>query len=233
MRALALLACLCVGCGAPGGRGDGEGETATEGGEDDTTEETDAHDFVGGTWAPRASLARVEDIPRGGRVEERPSRTGAVRLIALMPVDGTGNHIVEIVGLPALDPNVVVASLRAAHGQPLWVGCSELAFVADGAAQTVDGCRHEGGVTPLGVHEAIQGRIPVSRLETAGAATALVVESCENEYTVQDGPALLREFVSRFGELTVAQADMDTTPSEPPVETETGTEEPAPATEVR
>ncbi len=109
---------------------------------------------------------------------------------------------------------MVVASLRAAHERPQWVGCDELALVADGEAQVVDDAQHEGGVTALGVHEAIQGRIGVARLRAAAEAEALVVKSCEREYTVESGPALLRRFVERFAALTALPTDTGE-PTEP------------------
>jgi hypothetical protein len=224
-RAIALTCALvglgAWGCGAPAGRGDDAASSESAG---DEEAQEDARTFPGGTWAPRASLARVEDVPRAGKVEERPSRTGAVRLVALMPVDGTGNHMVEIVGVPALDSEQVVASLRASHVQPLWIGCDELVFVADGTEQAVDAARHDGGVSTLGVMEAIQGRIPLSRLDAAAAADVLVVKSCENEYAVADGPALLGQFVARFRELAAAPA-VDAGPRE----TDEPTDEPADA----
>ncbi len=212
IASVALL--LAHGCGAPAGRGGArdEEEASSSGDEDDIAEEES--ESIDGTWAPRASLARVEDIPRRGRVEERPSRTGAVRVIALLPVDGTGNHVVELVGLPALDRDVVVASLRASHAQPQWVGCDELAFVGDGQAQPVDDAQHEGGMTALGVQEAIQGRIPLSRLDSVASARDLVVKSCENEYAVDAGPVIFGEFVRRFRALTAGPSDVGEAPEE-------------------
>ncbi|RLB52024.1 MAG: hypothetical protein DRJ42_15775 [Deltaproteobacteria bacterium] len=211
-----LLSFTIAACGAPAGARRTDDDSESSGDEDDGEDEDDYEDdlaITGGRWAPRASIARVEDIPRAGLVEERPSRTGAVRVIALLPVDGTGNHIIELIGLPALARDQVVASLRAAHDTPRWSGCTEVVFVADGEQYAIDDAVHELGVSTLGVMEAIQGRIPLAHLEAAAAGEALSVKSCEEQWELASGPAMLLDFVQRFQALRPAQEEEDVSPA--------------------
>ncbi|MBW2461892.1 MAG: hypothetical protein JRH11_09605 [Deltaproteobacteria bacterium] len=229
----ALLSFTAAGCGAPAGARGADGDSQSSGDEEDEDDGYDEDDYVddraltGGRWAPRASIARVEDIPRAGLVEERPSRTGAVRVIALIPMDGTGNHIIELIGLPALARDQVVASLRAAHDAPRWSGCAEVVFVADGEQYAIGDAIHELGATTLGVMESIQGRISVADLEAAAAGEALSVKSCEEQWELASGPTTLLEFVELFQALRPAQpaqpaqGEEDTSPDE--------TEDPDPA----
>lgn len=228
----AVSSVAAAGCGVPAGATRSTDDSETSGGEDEDEEEEEDEDedeedlaASGGQWAPRASLARVEDIPRAGLVEERPSRTGAVRVIALLPLDDTGNRLIELIGLPALAGDEVVASLRAAHDTPRWTGCSELTFVIPGTDFPVTDTTYEAGVSSLGVMEAIQGRLSVANLEAAAAGEALAVRSCEDGAELLQGPAVLADFLERFEALRPAPGaaadpdgpdSADATPGEEP-----------------
>ncbi len=156
-------------------------------------------------WAPRNSLARIEHVPREGRVEERSSGTGQVRLVAQLPVSESGDALVSLLAVPALDSTRVIVTVRAVHDIATWTECRDVGLVA-GETRALADVEPLEGTTAFGLVEGLSARTDIDSMRWLAGAEGPAVAVCDSRFELSTSRATLARFVARFVELVPPSA---------------------------
>jgi hypothetical protein len=197
-----VLAMLLVACSRPPAHEPTANESSGAEGETRAPAGSSSPD----AWAPRNSLARIEHVPREGTVEERSSGTGQVRLVAQLPVSESGDALVSLLAVPALDPRRVIVTVRAVHDIATWADCRdvELVELVAGETRALADVEPLEGTTAFGLVEGLSARTDIDSVLWLAGADEPAIAVCDSRFDLSSSRATLEHFMARFVALVPA-----------------------------